>query len=189
MRILMKKTLKKLYIRTSKIFIPIFYDKKYLKGRHFENDNVKGWQWCWKNLIMQKIIGYNRRCPFPVSFRSEIGNWRNIEFDLDDLNNFQHFGVYLQSWRGKIIIGKGTYIAPNVGLITENHDLNNLDNHTEPKTISIGETCWIGMNSVLLPGVHLGDNTIVGAGSVVTKSFPEGKCVIAGVPAKVIKKL
>ena len=45
------------------------------------------------------------------------------------------------------------------------------------------------MNSVVLPGVKLGDHTVVGAGSIVTKSFPEGYCVIAGNPAKMIKKI
>ena len=45
------------------------------------------------------------------------------------------------------------------------------------------------MNTVILPGVSLGDHTIVGAGSVVTKSFQEGNCVIAGNPAKVIRYL
>ncbi len=44
------------------------------------------------------------------------------------------------------------------------------------------------MNSVILPGVQLGDYTVVGAGTVVTKSFPKGRCVIAGNPAKVIKE-
>lgn len=53
----------------------------------------------------------------------------------------------------------------------------------------IGDKCWIGMNSVILPGVVLGDNTIVGAGSVVTKSFENGHCVVAGNPAKLIKRL
>ena len=45
------------------------------------------------------------------------------------------------------------------------------------------------MNSIILPGVKLGDKTIVGAGSIVTKSFEEGNCVIVGNPAKIIKKL
>ena len=45
------------------------------------------------------------------------------------------------------------------------------------------------MNSVILPGVTVGTRTIVGAGSVVTKSFPEGNCVVAGNPAKKIKDL
>ena len=183
-----KKVLRKCYIFISKLLMPLFYERKYLRGRHFDN-NVKGWIWCWKNLFMQKIIGYNRNCPFPVSFRNEIGNWRNIKFDSDDLNNFQHFGVYFQSWNGEIILGKGTYIAPNVGFITQNHDVKNLDHHTKAKSIVIGDSCWIGMNSVILPGVTLGDNTIVAAGAVVTYSFPRGNCVIGGIPAKVIKDL
>lgn len=57
------------------------------------------------------------------------------------------------------------------------------------KDVIIGKKCWIGMNAIILPGVKLGDNTIVGAGSVVTKSFPDGNLVIAGNPAKIINKL
>lgn len=55
-----------------------------------------------------------------------------------------------------------------------------LDAHTAPKSITLAKRCWMGMNSIILSGVTLGDHTIVGAGSVVTKSFPEGECVIAG---------
>ena len=52
--------------------------------------------------------------------------------------------------------------------------------------ITIGDNCFIGYKSILLPGVELGNSTIVGAGSVVTKSFPEGNIVIAGNPARKI---
>lgn len=52
--------------------------------------------------------------------------------------------------------------------------------------IIIGQHSFIGSNSLILPGVELGRNTIVGAGSVVTKSFKEGNVVIAGNPAKVV---
>ena len=44
------------------------------------------------------------------------------------------------------------------------------------------------MNAVVLPGVVLGDNTVVAAGAVVTKSFPDGYCTVAGVPARVISR-
>ena len=57
------------------------------------------------------------------------------------------------------------------------------------KEVRIGDYTWIGMNSVILPGIELGPRTIVGAGSVVTKSFPKGYCVIGGNPAKLIKEL
>ena len=53
----------------------------------------------------------------------------------------------------------------------------------------IGERCWIGMNAVLLPGVVLGPNTVVAAGSVVARSFPDGNLVVGGIPAKTIKSV
>lgn len=185
----MKWIIKKMYIAISKIILPIFYKKKYLKGRYFENGNVVGYKWAWNNLFMQKILGYNRKIPWPMSFRSIVGNSNNIEFDINDLNNFQHFGCYFQNYNAKIVIGKGTYIAPNVGIITSNHDLQDLDKHQAGVDVIIGEKCWIGMNSMILPGVKLGNNTIVGAGSVVTKCFEEGNCVIVGNPAKIIRKI
>ena len=52
--------------------------------------------------------------------------------------------------------------------------------------IRIGNKCWIGANAIVLPGVSLGDHVIVGAGAIVTKSFPSN-CTIAGVPARIIK--
>ena len=165
----------------------IVYSSKVFKGKHFKSIKSPGWGWISQCIWYQKILGYNRYIKFPVNFRSVVSS-NNIEFDPDDLNNFQHFGCYYQNLEGKIIIGKGTYIAPNVGIITQNHDINNLDKHIKAKDIILGKNCWIGMNAMILPGVKLGNNTIVGAGSVVTKSF-EGDCIIAGNPAKKIKDI
>jgi len=53
--------------------------------------------------------------------------------------------------------------------------------------IKIGKNCWLGANSVILPGVELGDNVIVAAGAVVTKSF-SNNLVIGGVPAKILSE-
>lgn len=169
----------------------IFYDPKYLKGKEFSSYKYSsGWRWVMECFFMQKIVGYQRHIPFPVSFRSQFMNWENFVFDMDDLANFQKGGCYFQAASDAYIrIGKGTYIAANVGIITANHDFRDLEKHMPGKNVSIGEKCWIGMNSMILPGVSLGDGTVVGAGSVVTKSFPEGHCVIAGNPAKIIKEI
>lgn len=120
----------------------------------------------------------------------QVMNYENIHFHVDDIANFQKCGSYFQAaLDAHIWIGKGTCIAANVGIITANHDLNDLTKAAPGKDVRIGENCWIGMNSVILPGVELGEHTIVGAGSVATKSFPQGNVVIAGNPAKVIRVL
>lgn len=168
------------------------YDKRYLCGRWFQGKMrgicAPGWRWVVVDAKANKRMQTNLDAPFPVSSDSRVINPKNIIFDPDDLNNFQGFGNYYQAI-GRITIGKGTFIAPNAGLITANHDPMNLDAHLSPKEIVLGEQCWIGMNSTILPGVRLGNHTVVGAGSVVTKSFPEGNCVIAGNPAKIIRML
>ena len=69
-----------------------------------------------------------------------------------------------------------------------NHDTSNHSNRVVKTTI-IGDYSWIGMNSIILPGVKLGKRTVVAAGAVITKSFPEGFCVLAGNPAKIVKLL
>lgn len=92
---------------------------------------------------------------------------------------------------GNCIIGNNTLIASNVLIATENHGTNPKLLYSEQKLISkdvnIGENCWVGEKTIILPGVTLGNNVIVGAGAVVTKSF-EDNCIIAGNPAKCIKK-
>jgi acetyltransferase-like isoleucine patch superfamily enzyme len=185
---MMKSLLRSVGVVGVKLVAPLLFDRKYLRGRHFEESTL-GWSWVYRAIWFQKILGFNRSIPWPVIPHISISSHQNLVFDVDDLNNFQSPGCYYQNFGAKIVIGKGTYIAPNVGIITANHDLENLDVHLPGKEVNIGAGCWVGMNSVILPGVILGPGTIVGAGSVVSHSFPNGNCVIAGAPAKVIRTL
>ena len=183
---------KLMYVFTGIIYFwgCIWYDKKYLTGRFFDRYHYTiGWKLILKHWFSQKVLGNNRHVPFPTIREISISCPNNLIFDSHDIDNFLSKGCYFQAINGKIYIGKGTKIAPNCGFITTNHDLNDLEKHSEGKDIVIGKDCWIGMNSMILPGVELGEHTIVGAGSVVTKSFKEGNCVIAGNPAKIIRKL
>ncbi|MBI5947801.1 MAG: acyltransferase [Chloroflexi bacterium] len=168
---------------------PLFFDRRYLRGRHFSETRA-GWAWVLRSIFTQKIAGFGRNVPWPVSPFINVSEPDGIVFHPDDLNNFQTMGTYFSNNGGGVIrIGRGAYIAPNVGLITTNHDPLAPDAHLPPRDITIGEKCWVGMNSVILPGVTLGDHTVVGAGSVVSKSFPEGYCVVAGSPAVKIREL
>ncbi len=167
----------------------LFYDKKYLTGKYFQADNLEGWNWVLQGIWNQKILGFNRNIPFPCVPTARVYHYKNIFFHPDNLDNFQSPGIYFSCVTANIYLGKGTLIGPNVGLLTANHDLNNFDLYQEAKDIVLGKNCWIGMSAVILPGVHLGDHTIVGAGAVVTRSFPEGNCIIGGIPATIIKHL
>ena len=99
----------------------------------------------------------------------------------------QRGGCYIQGW-GKLFIGDYVEITQNCIIISRNHLLTNQAEHVDKETI-IGDHCWIASNSLIMGGVVLGPRTVVAAGSVVTKSFPEGYCLIGGNPAKLIKHI
>ena len=96
-------------------------------------------------------------------------------------------GCYIQGV-GKLFIGDYVNITQNCIVISANHNIYNQDEHIKKETI-IGDQCWIGSNACIMAGVVLGPRTIVAAGAVVTKSFPEGYCIVAGNPAKIVKTL
>lgn len=80
----------------------------------------------------------------------------------------------------RIFIGENTSITGGVGILC--HDA--CRNITAD--VKIGNNCFIGTFALILPGVTIGDEVIVGAGSVVTKDVPSN-CIVAGNPAKIIK--
>jgi acetyltransferase-like isoleucine patch superfamily enzyme len=112
-----------------------------------------------------------------------IGDNVNINFDC-------HIGCI-----GEIKIGNGVLIASKVLIIDHFHGETAINNSAispikrplvSKGKISIGDNVWIGEGCVIMPGVSIGNNCIIGANSVVTKSFEDNK-IIGGNPAKVIK--
>lgn len=89
-------------------------------------------------------------------------------------------------YKSGIHIGENTLIASGTVILT--HDHCKRDNNNQPFITDtwIGKNCFIAINSIILPGVIIGDEVIVGAGSVVTKNVPSN-CIVAGNPAKVIR--
>lgn len=89
----------------------------------------------------------------------------------------------------EVRIGSRTLIGPNVSIYTACHpiDVEQRDAAIQwARPVTIGESVWIGGNSVILPGVTIHDGAVVGAGSVVTRDVPPGT-VVAGNPARIIR--
>ena len=188
---MIRSTLKAVFLKLQPaLLFPLRFvmDPRYLAGRYFEGTPT-GIIWAYRTIWQRNILRLGRPQGVPMSLGCNISRIANLHFHPDDLNNLQSPSLYVQNYRASVTLGRGTYIGPNVGLITANHDFDDLDQHLPARPIELGEKCWVGMNSVLMPGVSLGPRTIVGAGSVVTKSFPEGNCVIAGSPARLIRQL
>jgi acetyltransferase-like isoleucine patch superfamily enzyme len=164
------------FIKTILCHIPII--KHIFRTRETSDPiTVKIW-------FCQKILGFNRKAYWPVHFASIVNG--NVKVGIGTAPGMVP-GCYIQG-AGGVEIGDYSIIAPGVGIISSNHDIYDYKEYVLSK-VKIGRYCWIGMNAVILPNVELGDHTIVGAGSVVTKSFPEGYCILAGVPAKIIKTI
>lgn len=91
--------------------------------------------------------------------------------------------------RGGITLEDKVLIAPRVNLVTINHSIAPKQRRdTESKPIHICKNVWIGTGATVMPSVTIGENTIIAAGSVVTKDIPPG-VIAAGVPAKIIKEI
>ncbi|MDE6887874.1 MAG: sugar O-acetyltransferase [Eubacterium sp.] len=91
----------------------------------------------------------------------------------------------------KVKIGDYCQMAPNVAIYTAGHPIHpySRDSMYEyGKEVTIGDHVWIGGNTVICPGVHIGDNVVIGAGSVVTRDLPDWT-VAAGNPCRVIRKI
>lgn len=103
-----------------------------------------------------------------------------------------NWGCFLLA-KDKIHIGKNSTLAYNVSLITSanpNYPHNTLSKVYPPLTapILIGENVWIGANATILPGVTIGNESVIAAGAMVNKNVPE-RSLVGGVPARIIKRI
>lgn len=139
------------------------------------------------DFLFRRILRQNRGVAWAVHHTSTLHNPEKIRRGKGVYPGDSP-GVYINAYNG-IDIGDYTNLGPGVGLISANHDLINNEAAKAAAPIRIGKFCWLGKDATILPAVELGDFTIVGAGAIVTKSFPEGHCVLAGNPARKIKEL
>ena len=126
-------------------------------------------------LICGKDVSFHAGCKLAVHEGAELTLGNNIYFNM----NTSLF------CRNKISIGDNTAISQNV--VIRDSDVHHIKGKENNAPISIGNHCWIGTNVIILKGVTIGDNSVIGAGSVVTHDIPPN-CLAAGNPAKVIKE-
>lgn len=103
---------------------------------------------------------------------------------------FINHGAYLMD-AGKITVGSHCFIGPNCGMYTAIHAMLPEERNRgieRAKPIVLGDNVWLGGDVTILPGVTIGSNTVIGAGSVVTKDIPSG-VVAAGNPCRVMREI
>lgn len=90
---------------------------------------------------------------------------------------------------GKINIGKAVMFGAGVAVATVGHPIKpDMRKYMYTDPVNIGDNCWIGANVTICPGVTVGENSVIGAGSVVTKSIP-ANVIAAGNPCKIIREI
>ena len=137
------------------------------------------------DCIARTGIKHKENIYFEPPFHCEYGN--HIEVGENFYANVNCIMLDV----GKITIGDNVLFGPNVSIYTAGHPI-----HPESRNsgyeygipVTIGSNVWIGGSCVILPGVSIGNNVVIGAGSVVTKDSPDNVCA-AGNPCRVIREI
>ena len=146
-----------------------------------------------EKVLREMLGGFGKNLwitqPFYVDYGKNIFFGNNVEVNMNC--------TFLDD--NKIEIGDNALIAPNVQIYTAFHPTNAIDRFGAPKEdgsfafcktitapVKIGKNCWIGGGAILLPGVTIGDNVVIGAGSVVTKDIPSNT-VAVGNPCHILR--
>ena len=139
-----------------------------------------------KQSLFEDIVGYKLqgRTTVKSPFRCDLGF--NIKLGKDVLVNYNC--TFLDT--AEISVGDYTMIGPDCHIVTAIHPISGIDRRdwkVRGEPIHIGKDVWIGANVTILPGVDIGDDCVIGAGSVVTKDVPSGMTVV-GNPARPIQR-
>lgn len=145
----------------------------------------------WKSIaqywFFQRLLRINSHVGWPVHWSSVIVTPEKVVLRSPFRPPGMQPGTYIQGING-IIVGENVWLAPGVKIVSADHDLCDYALHSACEPVEIGDNCWLGANSVILPGVKLGNHVVVAAGAVVSNSFPDNT-LVAGVPARVIRHL
>ena len=127
-------------------------------------------------FIMQKLIGFNRRIPWPVHFTSTVSGWEFIEKGIC-CDPGDSIGTYINAFGG-LKFGNNVNMGPNIVITTTNHDKYDDRKIGFKKGVVIGNNVWIGANCVITAGVTIGDNVTIGAGCVIRQDIPSNTIVV-----------
>lgn len=156
------------------------------RDRLFEFNNLLPSKIDEQQNLLREILGTTgKRFHINQPFRCDYGC--NIHIGE---NFFANFNLTILD-EAEVRIGNNCFIGPNVSIYTACHPLEPEDRARGiewSEVVTIGNDVWIGGSVTIVPGVTIGNNVVIGAGSVVTKSFPDN-VLIAGNPAKIIKQL
>ncbi len=166
--------------------IRLFIERQRCKNLCHKHNNISPRLLGLRNNILLKILGHTGK-----SFLIEQPFMCDYGYNIEIGENFcaNHNLLILDSARVKI--GDNVLIGPNCSFYTSSHpiDYQQRSHGAEyAQPITIGNNVWIGGNVVVLPGVTVGDNSVIGAGSIISKDIPKNS-VAVGNPCKVIKSL
>lgn len=135
--------------------------------------------------IVKELLGKSENAFINPPFYCDYG--KNIEVGKNFFANYNCTIIDV----AKVKIGDNCQFAPNVSIYTAGHPLHPVARNSLYEygiEVTVGDNVWIGGNTVIMPGVHIGSNTVIGAGSVVTKDIPDW-VVAAGNPCRVIREI
>ena len=131
---------------------------------------------------------------FSLGRRSVVESFSCINNAVGDviIGDYTRIGIH-NTIIGPVVIGSHVNLAQGITVTALNHNFQDTTKQIDEQGIStksvvISDDVWIGANAVILPGVTIGHHAVVAAGAVVTNDVPDN-CVVAGVPAKIIKDL